>query len=608
MKVVNWHFQNRDTLVLSFSNKIMTSEIYFEQRQHPNRFFLPKRLYGNFVDEKTLSFKIFRFLKQSDDLSEEDIFDLIYSSDRIIEMIQPDSKFEKREYSFDNQSFFIYTNARKGLSFCLPKNDLSHNDYRIETVKCDEKELTVSIKMTRKYARNQNLSLLLKQRQAPNIIEYIYEIEETVGVLDSQTIEFKIPLDILFGNSTIGDVVFDFFLVVADSVISLKNEGTKLLISMLTGIDGYLYRNYAGNTSMTVRQRKTRQRDVDEKFDFYLYKVVKTSNSEIFICDSKMHDKSISEAMSYIVNHQSSMTYIIVEDDGYLKCPVNFVFDKSDIRYSKLEIRQKHYGTRIFCNDMRQKKILVQGSCHSRLMFTSTDFYNKNYKDHFQVSYTQFHSSLVTLATPPYEGNLELLQNLGDKFERYVQADLSKEMFKYLKLNTVDYLLVDLFVDAVRDQIMVDGSGITVNYLIRKNRDLLYRILSEENGIVIDKGNIQEYFIFWKKHADVYADIVHEYLSDSQIILNRVTRTLLYRDREGNIKQFENREYINKTNVLLAMMEDYFISLFPGCKVLENNREYISDETHPEYKSPDHLESQYYKDRMNELIRMVEYK
>lgn len=607
MEVINWSMQDPDNFVLTFSEKIIDKNIYFEQRQASNTFFLPLRITGKVVADDKLAFPMIQFLQENPVSHEHNLFDLIYSGVRVVEAIKFPKKIDFQLAEKDGHSYMLYCNARKGVSLKIPEPEASKEEVALKEVFLDRDNLVILAES--KLLDWRSISLIIKQRQASSIIEYVREVKIARSKLKLNGLEFRIPIDELLHTLSLGEILFDFYVELNGTQSPLLNNSYKKNLLFSDKIEGYFYSNYLGNTSMTLRQNQIVTKSISEEVDFILYKVINGSKPEMYIRDACLQQKTILDAVEYIIEHQSEMTYLLAVEENSMIYPVVFESSKIEEKFTNVFFQQKRYGTRMMCNERRQKKILVQGSCHSRLMFTANDFYNPNYKSYFHVPYTQFHSSLITLATSSYQGDTSCLNNLNERFEEYVKADLEKRMFDYLEGHSVDYLLIDLFVDAVRDEIIVGDSGITVNYMIRKNRDFLFKVLSEEGGSVLDKSNLEVYFDLWKPYANTYAKKIHKYLKDEQIILNRVKRTLKFKNKNGKIEQFQtNREYIKKTNVLLAMMEDYFISLFPGCKVLENQREYISDERHPEYASPDHLESQYYKDRMQELIRMVEYR
>jgi len=91
------------------------------------------------------------------------------------------------------------------------------------------------------------------------------------------------------------------------------------------------------------------------------------------------------------------------------------------------------------------------------------------------------------------------------------------------------------------------------------------------------------------------------------LILQKVRKTDGFITKEGRVEKFkDNVKHIKRSNFLFEYMENYFLQLLPNAKVIDlNKRKYYSLYNHPENNTPDHLESEYYRDFLTQLDEIV---
>ena len=71
-------------------------------------------------------------------------------------------------------------------------------------------------------------------------------------------------------------------------------------------------------------------------------------------------------------------------------------------------------------------RIAVLGSCYSRNMFNSGEYFNPNYKDIYDVVFTQFHSSVISAVSSPVNLNYSSEKYIKDSQLQYVKRDFQK--------------------------------------------------------------------------------------------------------------------------------------------------------------------------------------
>lgn len=266
---------------------------------------------------------------------------------------------------------------------------------------------------------------------------------------------------------------------------------------------------------------------------------------------------------------------------------------------SKLAIKCKNKTLETTNNSL---KIAVSGSCFSRLAFSSNSFYNPNYKKKYQLVYTQFHSSIISLMSNPVTFPEKEFKGFNEVEVNYLRSDFKKDFFEQLNVATPDFLILDFYVDGSKDVLLFDKNHIvTINYMLRRNMNYLYKL--GEEATVLSHKNIQSYLLVWRKAIENFAEKIVKFVPEERIILQRVRKTDEYKTEEGKVEKFKGKvRHVKRSNYLFEYMEEYFMKLLPNIKIINlGKRKYYSLYNHPENNTPDHLESEYYKDFMNQL-------
>lgn len=248
-------------------------------------------------------------------------------------------------------------------------------------------------------------------------------------------------------------------------------------------------------------------------------------------------------------------------------------------------------------------KIAVLGSCFSRLAFSSSNFYNPNYKSRYNVVYTQFHSSIISLMSNPVDFPEEKFEGFDEREVGYVRSDYRKDFFDQLEKTKPDYLLVDFYVDGAKDILIFDDEHIiTANYMLRRNVNYLYELKDNVKVLTHNERDIKLYLELWEERIKEFAEKITKYIPEESIILKKVRKTEHFLDENGKLEKFNDNKYIKRSNYLFEYMENYFLQLIPKAKTIDlSNDKYYSLYNHPENSSPDHLESKYYKEMLSRL-------
>ncbi|MBC1424396.1 DUF6270 domain-containing protein [Listeria seeligeri] len=246
-------------------------------------------------------------------------------------------------------------------------------------------------------------------------------------------------------------------------------------------------------------------------------------------------------------------------------------------------------------------KIAIMGSCFSRNAFNSSSYFNPDYKAFFECSFTQFHSSIISVMTESASGfDLKRYKDIIPSERITVEGDFEKNFFTNLKNSNSDYLLIDLYPDVIRPVIWLNNkTAITLSYVIENSQ--LLNDLSYER--ILDHINNEEFFNEWKGYADQFITQLTEIIPADKVILNLGGFTTSYYNENGKIVTYKNKMAIEKNNYFWNRLNNYFLAKLPEAQVIDfSKKPYIGDFNYPFGHSFSHFESTYYKDFLKELI------
>lgn len=255
-------------------------------------------------------------------------------------------------------------------------------------------------------------------------------------------------------------------------------------------------------------------------------------------------------------------------------------------------------------------KIAVLGSCLSRLVFSSKEFFNPDYKSKYRVVNTMFHTSLVSL----FSEKLDKEEMIDDKYlqylhsevlREYIRKDARKIFFDEIRESKPDFLIIDLYQDAVRDLIVFKNNKILSAGINLRESEYLDTI--KEKADIITHSDANEFLEYWEEAIRKFAKEISKYIDESRIIINAQQSINQYIDSEGNIKNYKSLDqFVQRNNYFFEYMSKSLINILPKAKIINlNSLNYKAYALHPEGNTPTHYESQYYKDFMSKLDSIV---
>lgn len=253
-------------------------------------------------------------------------------------------------------------------------------------------------------------------------------------------------------------------------------------------------------------------------------------------------------------------------------------------------------------------KIFVLGSCYSRRLFTSTEYFNKNYKDFFDVTGTQFQSSLIAITQKKQVEKFphDIFVNQPKSVQTSVKNELENSFFYNLKNLDIDYLILDIYADIDRGICFLEGDKIVTfsNYVSNKTSFLngrKFQTLAPLNSF----GKYNELF---KKAVTEFRKEILSILPEEKLILNHVVLATEYFDEKEQIKKFVKRSSeIRNKNIISEAFFNILKNEFPRAHIVKtDNRKYRASAKSPDGLTYNHYETEYYKDKMTEIKKIIE--
>lgn len=248
-------------------------------------------------------------------------------------------------------------------------------------------------------------------------------------------------------------------------------------------------------------------------------------------------------------------------------------------------------------------KIAVLGTCFSRNAFNSSDYFNPDYKKYFNCVYTQFHSSIKSLISPVAPN--KLIEQYKDNREfKHINTDMNKTFFKELRGSKAEYLIIDLYPDAMLQELELNnGSTITYSYLIKENT-VLGDFVSNWGHEKFAK--IDRFVNEWESNLEIFMKELVKIIPEEHIILNRGRLAERFYTQSDKLGRFGTIDFIRRNNYIWEKLDNLFLEKYPKIKVLNmSNTHYNADRNYPFGFSFSHYESGYYKEFLNRLVKII---
>lgn len=251
-------------------------------------------------------------------------------------------------------------------------------------------------------------------------------------------------------------------------------------------------------------------------------------------------------------------------------------------------------------------KIAIIGSCYSRLIFSSAKYYNRYYKNKYEVVSTVFHSAVASMMSESVDYDEQIIDAIENETIRdRISTEFKKNQLEIVKNSSPNFIIIDIYADVAFHLLEISKNQyVTENAQFKKN--------NSENAIIEkhDISKIRDIKVSEKlflNYLDGYLEALKTIVPEEHIILQKV-RMATSKIKIGKVVPYKEDQLdkINYYNIQYERFENYILERMPKIQVIDiNYKKYRSDMDSPQGVSPNHYESKFYKDVMSEVNDII---
>lgn len=250
-------------------------------------------------------------------------------------------------------------------------------------------------------------------------------------------------------------------------------------------------------------------------------------------------------------------------------------------------------------------RVAVLGSSHTRPMFTSTKYFNPEYKQLFKVVYTQFHSSIRSISDSRKVAYMpQYFEKEHPVAQGYIKTDFQKTFFEELCTAKPEVLVIDIYIDIQMGVFEFPNGVISYNTYQAKN-NYIAEVDSEVKLSTIE--NDPNYIEKFKKALIYFKNKVTEIISEDKIILHLIDMNYEYLTNDGNIKKHNQTEgSITTLNYNALSLQSILVEVFSNSYILDSRDSgFCGKEDMPLGNTPHHYQSEYYKKMLGDFAQVL---
>lgn len=249
-------------------------------------------------------------------------------------------------------------------------------------------------------------------------------------------------------------------------------------------------------------------------------------------------------------------------------------------------------------------KVVVIGSCFSRSTFQSSTYFNPSYKNFFNIVYTSFHNSFISMMSQPINNNYYQYNDLSmPEIQSYVAMEFEKNIIDIIQKLKPDLIIIDHYIEATAPIIQ-----------LKKNVLLTYNKYFAES---IFKSKFSGCDVFYPG-SDKHIELLESAFTNFALQLSQLdlpTNIILLGGRLSNTKINLNTgeispwrdktDWIQSSNAYWDKADQLFLTLVPDTFYLDmRSTNWLSDIESPLIggASPSHYQSEYYKEIFDLLL------
>lgn len=251
-------------------------------------------------------------------------------------------------------------------------------------------------------------------------------------------------------------------------------------------------------------------------------------------------------------------------------------------------------------------EILNIGSCFSRSIFKSDEYFNPSYKKYFTVKKTLFHNSFISLFSDKIDQNYSSFDDLmtGDA-GKYVGIEFEKNVKELFKNNQFQMVVVDNYIDATTPIIRFKNNAyLTYNKYFSES--IFKRFFSSCE--IIYPGS-EKYLEFYKKSIVRFHSLIKEFNIKNVVLIGGRLSMYKFDAKSYKTSMWDDKmEWIVSSNKNWDCVDQIFLNEISSSIYLDKrNTFWMSDCCSPIIggSSPSHYQSGFYKELFDNLLQFI---
>lgn len=267
----------------------------------------------------------------------------------------------------------------------------------------------------------------------------------------------------------------------------------------------------------------------------------------------------------------------------------------------------QHKNKLIFENiDKLPIDTLSIGTCFSRSIFRSDEYFNPIYKKYFNIKKTIFHNSFISIFSDEIKYDYSKIEDLktGDA-GKYVGIEFKKNIENLLINNDFQLIIVDNYIDATSPIIKYkDNSYLTYNKYMSES--IFKRFFSSCE--IIYPGS-KKHLELYKKSIIAFNNMLSTYdIKNVVLIGGRLSKFKTDEETDRTYKWNDKMEWILSVNDNWDKVDKIFLEVMPNSIYIDKRKTFWKSDIHSPIiggASPSHYQSGYYKELFEDILKFL---
>lgn len=251
-------------------------------------------------------------------------------------------------------------------------------------------------------------------------------------------------------------------------------------------------------------------------------------------------------------------------------------------------------------------EVINIGSCFSRSIFRSDDYFNPEYKKYFHVGKTLFHDSLISLFSKPVKFDYSNISDLqtGDA-KLYVGIEFEKNVDSLLSENAFSLAVIDNYIDATVPVFRFqENSWLTYNKYISES--VFKRFISDCE--ILYPGSESHQKLYRYSVRKLRQTLKANGIENTVLIGGRLSKYRIEAKTAGIVPWSEKLDWIIDSNNNWELADLMFLEEFPEAIYIDMRKNTWLSAPNPPMiggASPSHYQSEFYRELFQKLLAMI---